>query len=97
MAPTNRPDPNRPPLPEGHIYSKDGKPLSPLEQLSNLCDAICDDELFDKVCEEEWKGLSAEERTRHLAEVGKIEKTIRSWVEKIEVEEKRHQGKSPAS
>jgi len=89
MSPKKRHgDAHRSPLPKGYIYSKDGEPLSPLEQFGNLCDAICDDRDFDRSVEEEWNELSEAERDRRLGEVQRFQEKLQLWVERLQAKQR---------
>jgi hypothetical protein len=90
---------NRPPLPEGWIYSKDGKPLSPLDQLGNVVDGICQDPLFrlDFDVEEEKRVLKPGEAKEILAgAVDKWEKEKGRNAEKV-LKERQKAKKRPPS
>lgn len=67
-------DANRPPLPEGYIYDKHGKPISPREQLANVINGMVfdDPENFDKACRAEWKRLPQAERDARVSRVKRI-------------------------
>jgi hypothetical protein len=84
MSPINQSDDeNHPARPKGYRYSKDGKLLSPLEQLANVYDALCGDELFDEALRQ---GMSAEERQEFLERSRNLEDKMRQWAKTIEQE-----------
>ena len=61
-------DANRPPLPKGYVYDRDGKPLSPLDQLANVIDAVFfDSPDSNKDFKEYWNSLPQAERDTHIS------------------------------